>query len=265
MATKEHRRQAKGLIEGLEGRLHAGPPVEPSELRSAREFLERSQFPPASDYFLRLSQLQWHLQTRESQPAILRKFNYGGQAGGQWIQVQTAYDHLILSSCYGGQQNGQRGRIKLSHRFNRAGRIDFVELKFLQSLQPVLNGALRKLISMCEYQQLKKDWSSADAFVLPVLPRELVFLYADIFRCDRAEVLAWLINIGHTLCTDLLGSISLTPGLPQADVQSGTQLDISEIRHDAVGWPILQSAAELNSTVEPIDEKTVIVRYCRRG
>src|SRR5205085_2044367 len=144
VATKEHRRQAKGLIEQLEGRVHAGPPLGLDELHSAREFLQRSEFPPASDYFLRLNQIQWRLEDRRSGTAGRAKRNYGGQAGGQWLQVQTAYDHLILSTCYGGQHNGDRGRIKLSHRFNQAGRIDFVELKLLQSMQPTLNGALRK-------------------------------------------------------------------------------------------------------------------------
>jgi hypothetical protein len=265
VATKEHRRQAKGLIEQLEGRVHAGPPVALHELDSAREFLRRSQFAPASDYFQRLSQIQWRLGRRDASVNGSGKRNYGGQAGGQWIQAQAAYDHVIVSTCYGGQHNGQRGRIKLSHRFNQGGRIDFVELKFLRSLQPHLNGALRKLISMRDYQRLKNDWSSADAFVLPVLPRELVFLYADIFRCNRAEVLAWLMNIGHTLANDLLGSLDhQPPARAEVDAETGIQLDISELSDDTVAVPILQEAAKLKTAVEPIDEKTVTVRY-RQG
>lgn len=261
MATKEHRRLAKGLIEQLEGRVHTGPPLAVDELDSAREFLRRSQFSPASDYFQRLSQIQCRLERRASSTAVSGKRNYGGQTGGQWIQAQVAYDHIIISTCYGGQHNGQRGRIKLSHRFNQAGRIEFVELKFLQSLQPSLNGALRKLISMCDYQRLRKDWSSADAFVLPVLPRELIFLYADIFRCDRAEVLAWLVNIGHILANDLLASVAEEPsGTTSSNPHDTPQLPLSDLATDSVAVPILEAAASLKTVVEPIDEKTIIVR-----
>ena len=174
MATKEHKRQAKGLIENLECRVHAGPPVLAAEIKSAREFLDRSEFSPTSDYYSRLSRIQYRLETRCAQPVVANgKSNYGGGAAGYWMQIQSAYDHVILSTCYDGEHNGQQGRIKISHRFNQEGRIDFVELKFLRSLQPFLNGALRKLVSVCDYQHLKRDWSSAEAFVLAVLPREL--------------------------------------------------------------------------------------------
>ncbi len=266
MATKEHKRQAKGLIEELECRVHAGPPVRPAEIHSAREFLDRSEFSPTSDYYDRLSRIQYRLETRTTQPSpSVGKRNYGGEAAGYWMQIQSAYDHLILSTCYDGEHNGQQGRIKISHRFNQAGRIDFVELKFLRSLQPFLNGAFRKLISMCDYQHLKKDWSSAEAFVLPVLPRELIFLYSDIFRCERSEVLAWLINIGHNLLGDLLAHLEEYParraGPPPAEFQSQSSLE--EIRSDAVAFPILQKTASLESAVELRDEKTVLVRYCR--
>ena len=181
------------------------------------------------------------------------------------MQIQSAFDHVILSTCYGGEHNSQRGRIKISHRFNQAGRIDFVELKFLRSLQPLLNGAFRKLVSVCDYQHLKKDWSSAEAFVLPVLPRELIFLFADIFRCERSEVLAWLINIGHNLTGDLLAHLGDCP--LRRDSESGefhSQLELNEVRNDAVAFPVLQSAARLEAAVDLKEEKTVMVRYCRR-
>jgi hypothetical protein len=265
VATKEHKRRARGLIEELECRVHAGPPVLPAELTSAREFLERSEFPRTSDYYNRLSQIQYRLETRSTEaPPLVGKRNYGGEAAGYWMQIQSAYDHLILSTCYDGSHNGQQGRIKISHRFNQAGRIDFVELKFLRSLQPFLNGAFRKLISVCDYQHLKKDWSSAEAFVLPVLPRELIFLFADIFRCERPELLAWLVNIGHNLISDLRAHLaecpaSRRPAMEAREFQS--QLGLEEIRSDAVASPILEKAALLESTVELQSEKTIIIRY----
>ena len=136
------------------------------------------------------------------------------------MQIQSAYDHVILSTCYDGEHNGQQGRIKISHRFNQEGRIDFVELKFLRSLQPFLNGALRKLVSVCNYQHLKRDWSSAEAFVLAVLPRELIFLLrrfsdANDRRCwpgSSTLVITWWVI---SLLTWLIGQFSVrTVGLP---------------------------------------------------
>jgi len=58
MATKENRRQAKGLVEALEMRAHAGPPICENEILSAREFLRQNEFSAASDYFDRLGQIQ---------------------------------------------------------------------------------------------------------------------------------------------------------------------------------------------------------------
>ena len=113
------------------------------------------------------------------------------------MQVQSIFDHVILSTCYAGNFNTQRGKVKISHRFNQEGRIDFIELKFLYSLHPLLNGELRKLLTVKDYPSIQKDWYEAEAFVLRVLPQELVFLYEDILRCPRTQLFAWLLNIGH--------------------------------------------------------------------
>ena len=141
VATKDHRRYARGLIEQLESRVHVGPPVHATEILSARDYLRQFDFSPASDYFSRLMQIQQRLETRSKEPSLpAAKRNYGGEAAGHWMQLQCAYDHVILSTCYEGEFNLRQGRIKISHRFNQEGRVDFVELKFLRSLQPVLNG-----------------------------------------------------------------------------------------------------------------------------
>ena len=198
MATKENKRQVRELVEALEQRVHAGPSVGRAEIQSARDFLRQNDFSPASDYFNRLTHLEGRLQGRS--PAVIRpgaKRNYGGQAAGYQMQVQSIFDHVILSTCYAGDFNTRRGRVKISHRFNQEGRIDFIELKFLRSLHPLLNGELRKLLTVKEFLSLRKDWYETEAHVLKVLPQELVFLYEDIFRCPRTQILAWLLNIGH--------------------------------------------------------------------
>lgn len=205
MATKDDRRQAKGLLEVLETRVHSGPPIATTEIQSVRTFLSQHEFSPASDYFSRLSHIESRVHRRSNEaPAAPAKSNYGGDAAGYQMQVQSIYDHVILSTCYTGDFNGKHGRIKISHRFNEAGRIEFVELKYLRAFHPPLNGELRKLVTVKGYQALRKDWHQAEAFVLRVLPQELILLYADIFRCERAELLAWLVNIGHGLVDDLL-------------------------------------------------------------
>jgi len=264
MPTKEHRRHARGIVEALELRAHEGPSVGPNEIRSAREFLEQHDFSPTSDYFSRLSRLQDNLRTR---PRIIRgeKRNYGGEAAGCWMQLQSVYDHVILSTCYDGQFNTQRGRVKISHRFNQAGRIDFVELKFLRSLQPCLTGEIRKLLTIKNYQTLQKDWHEAEAFVLRVLPQELVFLLADFFRYPRLEILRWLISFGHRTVADLLGDLEagrVNGHVPESTGASG-QLALATIGLDEVAMPILERAAMLESSVESNDADSVVVRYAR--
>ena len=179
------------------------------------------------------------------------------------MQVQSAYDHVIFSTCYDGELYLKRGRVKISHRFNQAGRIDFVELKFLRSLQPSLDREIRALLRVKDYQTIRKDWHAAFAFVLPVLPRELVFLHQDIFRCPREEVLAWLINIGHRLVGDMLEALLIRPpnGSAAPDHVNGGQLSLQAVQADEVALPILEQAAALESAVEINDPKTAVVRY----
>ncbi len=264
MATKEHKRHVRELIEALESRVHVGPPIHSTEILSVREFLRQSEFSPASNYFSRLTQLQHRLHSRSEQPPSPNgKRNYGGEAAGYWMQLQSAYDHVILSTCYEGEFNLKRGRIKVSCRFNQSGRIDFVEAKLLRSLHPLLNGAIRKLLTVKNFQNIRKDWCEAEAFVLEVLPQELVFLYHDIFRCQRSELFAWLINIGHRLVSDLLGHLREHPvnGRNSQREQNSDQLCLQALRQDQVALPILDKAASLQSSIEITDPKNVIVRY----
>lgn len=270
MATKEHKRQAKALVEELESRVHGGTPICTTELVSARDFLLQSDFSPASDYFGRLRQIQDRLQTRPMDLPVRRtKRDYGGEAAGYWMQVQSSFDHVILSLCYEGEFNWKRGRIKISHRFNQQGRIDFVEAKLLRSLDPNLNGAIRKLLMVKNFQSIRKDWLESEAFVLEILPKELLFLYDSIFRCERHEILAWLTNIGHRQIADLLNDLSKRSlnSLPRSRAANGDdgnghgQKDLSALRTDEVAWPILARAASLESIVEIVDSKNVVLRY----
>lgn len=264
MATKDQKRHARGLIEALESRVHAGPPLANGELRSAREFLRQNDFPAASDYYRRLGQIQHRLEVRPAAPALVpAKRNYGGEAGGHWMQLQSAYDHVILSTCYEGEFNLNPGRIKISHRFNQAGRIDFVELKFLRSLHPCLNGEIRTLLRVTDYQSHRKDWLAVEAFVLPVLPRELIFLFPDMFRCLRHEALAWLVNIGHWMTDDLLQDLQTRPpnGSAPPHGRNGDQLCLSAVRGDEVALPILEQAASFECAVELDGPKSARVRY----
>jgi len=209
MATKENKRQVRELLEGLEQRVHCGPAIRDVEIQSARDYLRQHDFSPASDYFDRLAHIENRLQGRPRE--ILRprtKSNYGGKAGGYQMQVQSIFDHVILSTCYTGNYNTKRGKVKISHRFNQEGRIDFVELKFLYSLQPLLNGELRKLLTVKDFSSIQKDWHEAEAFVLRILPKELVFLYEDIFQYPKTQLFAWLLNIGHGIVADLLQDLN---------------------------------------------------------
>jgi hypothetical protein len=266
VATKEHKRKVRGLIEGLEYRIHVGPPVRDTEIHSAKQFLLENNFSPSSDYFNRLCQIQNRLCSRVKEPPLPQvKRNYGGEAGGHFMQVQSAYDHVILSTCYDGELNCKRGRIKISHRFNEQGRIDFVELKFLQSLEPCLNGELRKLLMVSASQTTRKDWQTAEAFVLPVLPRELIFLYPDIFRCPRTEILAWLVNIGHGIVDDLrqdLTTCGPSESKPRLNGERD-QLCLAAVKSDSVAWPIIEKTSGMEASIDCIDEKNVVVKYFR--
>ena len=147
-----------------------------------------------------------------------------------------------------------------------------------------MNGSFRKLVLVKEYSSLRKDWHEAPAFVLREMPIELVFLFEDVFRCERAEMLAWLINIGHGLVGDLLESVKPARSEPAGrangperavlcDCVEGErrfawlernktgQLGLEAIPGDDVAMPILERAANLESSVEAVDEENVLVRY----
>jgi len=265
MPTKHHKRQARGLVEELELRVRAGSPVCETEIQSVREFLQQRDFSRASDYFSRLGQVRDWIEARPD-TGQREKRNYGGKAAGCWMQVQSIYDHVILSTCHQGDFNTRTGRIKISHRFNRAGRIDFVELKFLRSLQPGLDGAIRKLLLVQDYQNRPNDWYEAEAFALRVLPRELVLVHGDVFRSPREEILAWLVNLGHWSAENLLGDLRASPAngcVPGAEGNSD-QLCLEAILSDEVALPILEQAEGLECAVESDAPESVIVRYVRK-
>ena len=255
------------MIEGLEARVHVGPPVRDTEIVSAREFLRQNDFAPSSDYFDRLAQIEGRVTARSRAPArtVATKRNYGGTAGGRWMQLLSIYDHVILSTCYEGEFGTQEGKVKVSHRFNRAGRIDFVELKFLRSLHICLNGEIRTLLRVKDYQQLQREWWAAEAFVLPILPRELIFLHTNLFRFPRPEVLAWLVNIGHRLADDLCQALTgvRTNGAPQPSANG--QLPLESAQEDEVARPILEQAGSLEAVVELEQTETAVVRYISRA
>jgi len=269
MPTKDHRRHARVLVEDLESRVHAGPPVGERDLEAARKFLHQNEFSTASDYFHRLGRIQDRIGARPL-AARTEKRNYGGEAAGYWMQVQSIYDHIILSVCYDGEFNSQRGRVKISHRFNQAGRVDFVELKFLKSLQPCLNGAIRKLITVCSFQDRSKEWFEAEAFALRVLPRELMLICSDIFCFPRNEVLAWLVNTGHWIAGQLLSDLRSRPvnGWTHTVVNGNgghtNQLSLKTILTDKIAMPILQHAISFTSTVELHEADKVIIRYAHK-
>ena len=112
-------------------------------------------------------------------------------------------------------------------------------------------------------RSIRKDWHAAEAFVLPILPRELVFLYQDIFRCPREEVLAWLVNIGHRLAKDLVNDLEQRPadGWDAHPSVNGDQRCLTALRTDEVAMPILEHALALESVVEVTSPKTAVVRY----
>ena len=267
VATKENKRSARGLIEELEARVHNGPPILTAEIASANDFLRQCSFSPDSDYFSRLMSIENRLAGRAAAPAprVSSKRNYGGKAGDRWVQVQSVHDHVIFSTCFEGELNCKRGRIKLSHRFNGEGRIDFVELKFLRSLMPCLSGEIRKLILIKDYQTIRKGWLEGEAFVLSVLPQELLFLFEDLFRCEKNEVFAWLINIGHGMVADMFADFGAwnSKSIASETAETSAQLCVSELKHDDVAMPVLRKASVLQSVVELTNNKSAVVRYHR--
>jgi len=301
MPTKEAKRIAREVIERLETRTHLGPPVLDREIQEARTLLLQHEFSPSSDYFNRLAGVQSRLRTRVIAPALASvKRNYGGGVGGRWMQIQMVYDHLILSTCYDGEFHTRRGRVKISHRFNQQGRIDFVELKFLQSLHSPLDGQLRKLLLVRDFATIHKDWHSAEAFVLPALPQELVFLHAEIFRFARPQLLAWLVNIGHGIIAELETALrdradgievegweNRRAGVRWENAERGGGVAVAPATERVTAgnprgglagqWPLealcdepgalamVANIAARTASIEERDPKTVLVHYPRRG
>lgn len=274
MATKALRQQARQWVETLESRLHIGPSPGLAEIQSARDFLRQHDFPAASDYFRRLNRIEGSLITR-SAANPLPKRNYGGRIADFWLQVQSVFDHVLVSVCYQGEFRAQRGRVKLTHRFNAAGRVDFVEMKYLRALDARLDGATRKLVLVRDFALRPRAWLEAEAFVLRVLPRELILIEPDVFRCPRAEIVAWLVNLGHWTAAQTLAALETRgdDARPEmrADARSAagpespppTQRDLPELIGDAVALPILQQARVLRACAESDSPEQAVLRYVR--
>jgi hypothetical protein len=121
---------------------------------------------------------------------------------------------------------------------------------------------MRKLVLIKDYQKIRKDWDAAEAYILPVMPQELVFLYQDVFRCEKADVISWLVNIGHVIAGDLIVDLSMRP--EESANGNSEQLALHHVRDDTVALPILRKAAARDCAVEIEDERVVLVRYVRK-
>lgn len=274
MATKALRQHARQWVETLESRLHLGPSPCMAEIQSARDFLRQNQFPDASDYYRRLERIECSLAARQAGDPVSKR-NYGGRVADLWLQIQSVYDHVLVSVCYQGQWRAQRGRVKLTHRFNAAGRVDFVELKYLEALDARLQGATRKLVLVRDFAVRRRDWFEAEAFVLRVLPRELMLIEPEVFRCPRAEIVAWLVNLGHwTVAQALAGLRAARAHLrpqPSSDERSAAgaeasataQCQLLEVLDDPVAPPILRQAAALQARAEADGSEQALLRYLR--
>jgi hypothetical protein len=95
-----------------------------------------------------------------------------------------------------------------------------------------------------------------------VLPQELVFLYEDVFRCEKADIISWLVNIGHVIAGDLIVDLGSRP--EESPNGNSEQLALHHLRDDTVGLPILQKAATRDCAVEIEDERLALVRYVRK-
>jgi hypothetical protein len=92
-----------------------------------------------------------------------------------------------------------------------------------------------------------------------------VFLFEDIFRCPRYELLGWLINIGHRMVADMLADLKSRPnGQAVCRGENSEQLPLKAVLTDGVARPILDQAAGIEAEVERGGCESVVIRYKRK-
>jgi len=244
--TKSQRREINALLTELEGLDFSKE--SPDELVKRKEYvydlLELYGAKPESDYYTRLQALEevpLHLDFE------LPKRDYTGMAGKSKLRVIAVSDHFFLSRVYGG-------KIKLSWRFNREGRIDLVDAM----LFPQNN--VKHLVIVEGYSRNKEvGWNESTALYYP-LPREAEALNPGFSLLDKKAQYQSLLRFGHVNVDYLMDNLE-KGDVKDSFVSKEGQKRLVEIVEDDSALYMAGNAASLMPGITRMDEIRLWVGY----
>ena len=261
MPSREEKQRIRGIIEDLEAKAFNRQAITAEEIKTITESMKKMHFSEDSGYYPRLENLLEDLNEKNSvnitkpQPQskpLEDKRIYVGYIGDLPLEVKPVYDHVFLSTFYCGKYKSNETRFKISHRFNHEGRIDLVDAYLTQCLDPLLSGAVRHLITIDGFQNIKKNWQKAEAFFLPCLPFEMIFYEPDFLRLEKRTRYQSLMKNGHSLAKEL------TACLRNKTIDTLKQYSLPELLEDDEAMYMLNKAASLMPGLEMNGQKLLV-------
>jgi hypothetical protein len=175
---------------------------------------------------------------------------YGVFHHNRRLQVMPVYDHIFLSRVYGG-------RLKMSWRFNRAGRLDLIDSIVIVREGPKNNP--EHLVLVEGFQSCDPEWSERPAeYIMP--PDEIRYVHGSFDRLDLQDLYQSLIRFGHSMCREFLADLD-TGGVKNFDQYRSNQKPLTHVAKDEPAMYMLRRVAEGFPTVREVNGSWLKVAY----
>lgn len=224
-------------------------------IADAKNLLDRNHIPRNTDYRKKYNnfstKVRVHFELLESKdPNIsLKDFRqhgrkYAGDLEGYQTIVLPSYDRLFLSRVYNSNKPyNNTHTIRLSWRFNIAGRIDFIDYLFPKNRE---NGIL---IAICGYESVKSRWNSHPARYYE-LPREMAIVNAIFQNPLLLKQYLYLLLEARDIAIALNDRIKGKEAWEPQSINKEGDLNLTKIIEDNAARYMIKRVANLKPRIE---------------
>ncbi|RMD67082.1 hypothetical protein D6817_02570 [Candidatus Pacearchaeota archaeon] len=166
------------------------------------------------------------------------KREYCGLANGVRVNVKAVYDHIFIMRYYASRRKRSHG-LKLSWRFNRAGRLELIDALLYPK---------RKSVGLSKIFAEEEEWAVARATRLERMPWEMDLFNPRLPRFPLQKQYEIVMKEGHELAREIYVAGERGSLLPAGKLY-GSQRALTEIVRDADAMHIISRAAKLSPRV----------------
>lgn len=218
------------------------------EVKQISELFTLYGVPGNSSHYRELSHFCEEVASHYKQQSInfkQGKRDYVGMLRDVRLRVTAVRDHLFVSRIYGR-------RVKLSWRFNKAGRIDSVDAMLFPE------NTVTHLIKTLGGFDKDPEWYECEARYKYLT--QLDVLNPGFSSLDDEKKFQSILRFGHSTTRDLIENLERGNIKDSYDLR-GRQRQLSEIVQDEAAMYMVRRAGELMPSISSLDERHLTIFY----